>query len=237
MDFNLQKTIYKSPVWFWIKPWAKLSTTLFPAFRGEIAVGSRVRVPLRTRVVLGTVVVADFPLPPRHTNFEKLPPLSKRNPKSHLSSPYFSPWPIGWQITTAARAKLPCAVSYQKSFAKRRCSINNVNNYEVLRTLSSEELQQLERRSSNQAKVIQQLQQADGAVEIASLNHLRTTIKALERKGFVRIHSEKILRDPETEQFLAHQALELNDEQRCSVDTICHAIENPKQQNPSYFTE
>jgi primosomal protein N' (replication factor Y) len=93
-----------------------------------------------------------------------------------------------------------------------------------------EALAQIERRAPLQAAALRALERAGSPLPAAALARAtdasHAVVRALERKGFVRVELERVERDPfKNEVFIAAPALELNAEQEEAFARVCAALE------------
>ena len=196
---------------------------------GLIAAGSRVRVPLRTRLVLGTVVDilettdADSP----REIYEMIGNAPMIRPKlieiaRWISEYYCCP------LQTAMTCVLPQVVR-QASVAPRR-----LNFARLLRRPTVAELDALATKAPRQADALRALQDVDAPRRIGELAEeagvSEAVFRGLERKGWLTIETAEVARDPFAgETFLPTTELVLNAEQRHAVDSIKKAIQTPAQ--------
>ena len=196
---------------------------------GIIAAGSRVRVPLRTRLVLGTVVdileTTDVDSP--REIYEMIGNAPMIRPKlieiaRWISEYYCCP------LQTAMTCVLPQVVR-QASVAPRR-----LNFARLLRRPTVAELDALATKAPRQADALRALQDVDAPRRIGELAEeagvSEAVFRGLERKGWLTIETAEVARDPfARETFLPTTELVLNVEQRHAVDSIKKAIQSPAQ--------
>ena len=196
---------------------------------GLIAAGSRVRVPLRTRLVLGTVVdileTTDVDSP--REIYEMIGNAPMIRPKlieiaRWISEYYCCP------LQTAMTCVLPQVVR-QASVAPRR-----LNFARLLRRPTVAELDALATKAPRQADALRALQNVDAPRRIGELAEeagvSEAVFRGLERKGWLTIETAEVARDPFAgETFLPTTELVLNAEQRHAVDSIKKAIQTPAQ--------
>ena len=191
-----------------------------------VRVGSRVRVPVRTRMVLATIIelcdataatgvrpigqiVGDRPV---------LSPLLLRL-ANWISDYYCCP------IEATLRSVLPqvirkAEVTHKKMFFAR-----------LLRAVPVDELAALEKKAPGQAAAVDFLKNAAAPVAVAELlmrcGANRQAVRALAKKGIVSVREETVMRDPHrNEVFLHAPKLVLNDEQTAVFEEVLRAI-NP----------
>jgi len=199
---------------------------------GQLAVGSRVRVPLRTRTVLGTVIgLADSssmpglrPISERVDSEPSVPPRMLELAR-WISDYYIAPLPV------SIRAVLPRVI---RAAEMRHRELRVVR---LLRNPEAEELEKLERRAPRQAEILEYLRERGEPVVAARLLNetgaADSTLKSLEKQEWISISSEISERDPMAgTEFLPSGPLELNDEQRAALDAVLEAMANPGESKP-----
>ncbi|MDP9290941.1 MAG: primosomal protein N', partial [Verrucomicrobiota bacterium] len=201
-------------------------------FTGKIAIGSRVRVPVRTRVVLATVVALLD-----ETDAEGVRPISEIKSERPIFSPSslrLAEWIANYYccaVEPAMRAVLPQVIRKAEVKGKEQLVAR------LLKNLSDQELTALKKRAPNQATVVEFLTANNGPVAITQLLKKcdvgRETVRALEKRGLVCIEPERIERDPHRgETFLSSPKLDLNAEQKEVFAAVSTAIENPAGSQP-----
>jgi primosomal protein N' (replication factor Y) len=194
-----------------------------------VATGSRVRVPLRTRLVLGTVVdileTSDVNSPREIHEIIGSAPMIR--PKlieiaRWISEYYCCP------LQTAMTCVLPQVVR-QASVSPRR-----LNFARLLRRPTPAELEVLATRAPRQADALRTLLDVEAPRRIGELAEeagvSEAVFRSLERKGWLTIETAEVARDPfARESFLPTTELVLNAEQRHAVDSITGAIQTPLQ--------
>ena len=197
------------------------------ALMNSLAPGSRVRVPLRARLVLATVVEvldASTVKSPReiHEVIGGTPLIRPRllEIARWISEYYCCP------LETAMACVLPQVVRQAKISPRR------LNLARLARRASAEEMAALARKAPRQADALRAVQEAGSPrpvvelVELAGVNE--SVFRALERNGWVAIEAADVARDPFSgETFLPTSDLALNAEQSLAVEAIKEAIEAP----------
>ena len=195
------------------------------SLQSKIHVGSRVNVPVRTRLVLGTVielaqktdaegvraierVVGDRPV---------LSPLLLR--LSHWISDYYC-----CPVETTLRSVLPQVIR------KAEITHKTLLFAQLLRVLSENEMVALEKKAPIQAAALDFLKTIAKPVSISELlkrcGATHQAMQSLVKKGIVRIGEEAVMRDPhKNELFLHAPKLELNTEQMGIFTEIRRALE------------
>jgi len=197
------------------------------AMTESLAPGSRVRVPLRARLVLGTVVeVLDTSAikSPReiHEVIGDAPLIRPRllEIARWISEYYCCP------LETAMACVLPQVVR-QAAVSPRQ-----LNFAKLLRKASDEEIAALARRAPRQADALRAVQDAGEPRPVTELAEVagvsEAVFRALERNGWVAIQAAEVARDPfSNETFLPTNDLVLNAEQGIAVESIKEAIATP----------
>jgi primosomal protein N' (replication factor Y) len=198
----------------------------------RIESGSRVRVPLRNRLVIGTVVaVADAtaakgvrPIAAVMDERPQMTPVLMRLAK--WMADYY-----GCDEQDALRCILPRAVRETGHAPLKR-------NFAVLaREVESAELEALRQKAPRQAEIVEYLQKASAAVAATKLVGERgfsdAALKALERRGLVAISAEAVRRAPKVDaEYVAAKPPELSDEQERALEGIRPALRDPSAHKP-----
>ena len=195
-----------------------------PALESALAPGSRVRVPLRARLVLGTVVdVLDESAveSPREIH-EAIGGAPLIRPKlleiaRWIAEYYCCP------LETAMACVLPQVVRQAEVTSRR------LNHVRVVRIPTADELAALERKAPRQADALRAALAAPEARPVAQLTEKagvsESVFRTLERKGWVAVESVEVARDPYGgESFLPTTDLCLNDEQRVALKAVNEAV-------------
>jgi primosomal protein N' (replication factor Y) len=194
---------------------------------GSLAPGSRVRVPLRAKLVLGTVIeVLDesaVKLPREIQEVIGGTPLIR--PRLLEIARWISEY-YCCALETAMACVLPQAVRQAKISPRR------LNFARLARKPTEEEVATLRCKAPRQLDALRAVQAASGprpVVELAELAGVNESVfRALERNGWVAIESEDVSRDPFSgETFLPTHDLVLNAEQSLAVEALKEAIEAP----------
>ena len=189
-----------------------------------LAVGSRVRVPVRMRAMLGTVIsISDT------TDATGIRPISELVGDEPALSPrliQLAEWVAIYYccpLEAALRTVLPGVIRKAEIGHKKRLFAR------LAREVSEEEIEVIRKRAPNQAEVIIALRAAAGPMSVADLAQqcavAPQTIKALAKKGLLSIESETVERDPHgSETFIASGKLELNAEQAVVFQRVLASI-------------
>ncbi len=192
----------------------------------RVAEGSRVRVPLRTRVVIGTVVSVHD-----ETDAKGVRDLSGVIGDAPMIRPVLlrlANWMADYYCCpreVATRAVLPVVIRKAAVSHKMRAFVS------LAAPVDADALDALRRKAPRQADVIDQLTQAGGPLEVAELTGLRDAVKGLEKRGIVAVASRKVGRDPEGV-YLPSPALTMNAEQGVALRAVCEAIDAPAEGKP-----
>ncbi|HVJ58018.1 MAG TPA: hypothetical protein VM574_09290, partial [Terrimicrobiaceae bacterium] len=196
---------------------------------GLIAAGCRVRVPLRARLVLGTVVdvleTTDVNSPREiHEIIGNAPMIRPKliEIARWISEYYCCP------LQTAMGCVLPQVVR-QASVSPRR-----LNFARLLRRPTVADLDALTAKAPRQADALRTLQNVEAPRRVSELAEeagvSEAIFRSLERKGWLIIETAEVARDPfAREIFLPSAELVLNAEQRHAVDSIKQMIQTPAQ--------
>ncbi len=190
--------------------------------RDTIAVGSRVRIPLRTRKATGTVLelaesdLEDDKIRPVESVIGAHPILTPNLLElAHWISRYYAT-----PLETVLRSVLPEAVRSESLTFKMRKFVA------LAEPPSEEDRLALAARAPRQAETLDRLASASASLPLADLD--AGVCRALERKGWVRITDEAVDRDPHgTEEFLPSSPITLNPDQQESFDAVAAAIDAP----------
>ncbi len=197
------------------------------ALTSSLAPGSRVRVPLRARLVLATVVeVLDAsPVQSPREIHEMIGGVPLIRPRLLEIARWISEY-YCCSLDTAMACVLPQAVRQAKISPRKR------NFVRLTRKASDEEMAVLARKAPRQADALRAAQEAGSARPVAELAERaqvnESVFRSLERNGWVAIEEGEVARDPFAgETFLPTSDLVLNAEQCLAVDALKAAIEDP----------
>jgi primosomal protein N' (replication factor Y) len=185
-----------------------------PAALADTAgIGCRVRVPVRTRAMLGTIVaVSDT------TEADGVRLISELVSDEPALSPQLirlAEWVANYYccpLEAALKTVLPGVIRKAEIGHKKRLVAR------LAREVPDEEIETIRKRAPNQAEVIVALRAAQSALAVTDLAEQCSvapqTIKALAKKGILTIEPETVERDPHgTETFVPNAQRELNAEQ------------------------
>jgi len=194
--------------------------------RSTIGVGSRVRVPVRTRLLTATVVAvledSDW------KGIREVAELLNERPMIRPVLLDLAKWMADYYccpMETAVRSVLPVAVRDGRVSDRRR-------NVAVLaRAVTDEEMEALAKRAPRQADALRVLMASDKPMAVTaaakSAGVAEGVFRLLEKRGLVRIESTVMPRDPCTEKFVSHAELVLNAEQAVALDGVHAAMDAP----------
>lgn len=190
-----------------------------------LQVGARVRVPVRTRTMLGTVIALNA-----ETEVQGVKLISSVVSAEPILNPMLirlGEWMADYyccNLETALRSVLPNVI--------RKAEIGHKTQLfaQLARPVPEEELAALRKKAPIQAGVIEFLSKAPGPVAVTQLTEecdsTYQVIQALLKKELILTESAKVERDPfGTETFVPGSKLELNPEQAQVFDRLRVAIE------------
>ena len=198
------------------------------AVAATLDVGSRVRVPVRTRTSLGTIIeLRDT------TAAQGVKPIAEVVSAEPILSPLLirlGAWIADYYccpIEAAMRSVLPNVIRKAEVGHQRRLVAR------LAREVSAEEIDALKRKAPLQAGVVEFLAEKKEPVAVTELSEQcdasHAVVQALVKKGLVVTESAKFERDPfESETFIEHKPLALNPEQLAVFERVRAAIENSK---------
>jgi len=203
---------------------AALETSLTP--------GARVRVPLRAKLVLGTVI--DITSDTDARGVREIAEALGEKPMIRPELFELAKWMADYYCTTLESAMacvLPQVVRQGEVSSKRR------NFARLLRSPSDDELEALTRKAPRQADALRALLDFDESQAVTKLAEAagvsESVFRVLEKNGWVAIEPEDVARDPYGgETFLPTQDLVLNEEQQAAFEVISMAVSQPKVAKP-----
>lgn len=198
----------------------------------QIAAGSRVRVPLRNRQVIGTVVSVS-----ETTSAKGVRPIAAVMDERPQMTPVLmrlAKWMAeyyGCHENEAMRCVLPRAVRETGRAPLKRKFVALVG------VVDEEMLKALQKKAPRQAAVMEYLQMIHGPVAMtklaAKIGASAATLKALEKRGFLLITDEEIRRVPlDTREFVASKPPTLSAEQELALEKIRPALVDPSAYKP-----
>ena len=200
-------------------------------WEGRVAAGSRVRVPLRNRQVIGTVVAVA-----ESTSAKGVRPLAAVMDERPQMTPVLmklAKWMAeyyGCDEQDALRCVLPRAVRETGHAPLKRKFAS------LAKPVSAEEIAALRTKAPRQAAVLEHLQ-ANGPVAVARLTAETgasdAAVKTLARRGLVQVTAEEVRRAPlGSEEFVASKPPVLSAEQEHALEGIRPALRDPAAHKP-----
>ena len=195
------------------------------SWASKVHIGSRVKVPLRSRETLATVVAlidtASVPEPKSITGLVSEQPIV--NPALIALARWMSDY-YGCSIEVAIRSAMPQVIRRGELSFKRQKVLT------VERRPSEEELATLSRRAPRQAEVLEVVATFSGPVRWRELQVRASTtdrtIQHLVDRGWLRASQETEERDPfGSEEFLPTTPLSLNDAQAAALQAVTASID------------
>jgi primosomal protein N' (replication factor Y) (superfamily II helicase) len=192
----------------------------------SVGVGSRVRVPVRTRLLPGTVIEllddCEF------QSVREIASLLDEKPMIRPAMLELARWMADYYccpLETAVCSVLPVAVRDGRVTAKKRNSVRPA------REISPEDLEKLAVRAPRQADALRVLLEA-GKPLLVSLAAKEAGVaegvfRTLEKHGLVIIESAVVQRDPHSEQYLAGGEVVLNAEQEAAMAAVAEEMDAP----------
>ena len=190
-----------------------------------LSVGSRVRVPVRTRLMLGTVIALRD-----ETDAQTVRMISEVLGDTPALSPALirlAAWLADYYccpLEAAMRTVLPNVIRKAEVGHKLRLFAR------LAREIGAEELAALDKKAPRQAAVIVALSEATKPIAMTELSEqcgvAHQTIQSLANKGWLLVEPEKVERDPyAAEQFVASSNLVLNEEQQTVFARVRDTVE------------
>ena len=192
---------------------------------GSLDIGSRIRVPVRTRTLLGTIIgLADS------TDVQGVKLIHSVVSAEPILSPLLirlGEWMAEYYccpLETALRSILPQVIRKAEMGHKTQLFAK------LTREIGEDELAALMKKAPLQSGVVEYLQTAENPVSLSDLNAKcdagHAVIQALVKKGLIVTESARVERDPfEDEVFLPAAKHEFNEEQATVFARVCESIE------------
>ena len=203
------------------------------AVAGTLQPGSRVRVPVRTRTALATVIeLLDT------TDVPGVKPISAVVSAEPILSPLLlrlGAWMADYyccSLEAAMKSVLPNVIRKAEVGHQMRLFAR------LAREVSADEIEALKKKAPLQAAAVAFLIEAGKAVAVAELSAkcdaTHQVVQALVKKGWVVTESAKIERDPhQSETFIHAGKLEMNPEQLAVFERVCAVINYSPSPSPS----
>jgi len=193
-----------------------------------IGVGSRVRVPIRTRLLTGTVIevlaTCEF------NSVRDISQLLDEKPMIRPALLELARWMADYYccpLETAVCSVLPVAVR------DGRVSVKKQNSARLLAPITQDQLEALSRKAPRQADALRFLIKADGPLPVSTAADQAgvsdSVYRTLEKNGLVVIEATVVGRNPYSERFVANAELILNAEQSEAMIAVRYAMEKPGQ--------
>lgn len=203
------------------------------ALESAVGPGARVRIPLRTRSILGTVVgVADES---DAVGVRDILDVVGSQPLIRPKLLEIADWIAGYYCVSqesALACVLPQVVRSGETDAKKR-------NFAVLvKAPTAEEMAALAKKAPRQADALEALMAAENQAEAITVLAEQVGVaegvfRAIEKRGWIVIEARDIARDPYAdEKFLPTEDLVLNPEQKAACEAVCAAIDAPETSQP-----
>jgi primosomal protein N' (replication factor Y) (superfamily II helicase) len=192
---------------------------------GKVDIGSRVKVPLRSREILATVVaLVDTP---SVSGPKIISALVSESPILNKSLLALARWMAEYYccpVESAIRSLLPEVIRKAKLGFKRERTVS------VNRETSEAAFKNLEDKASRQAQVLRFVIEAGEPIRWRELQQRAATtdrtIQQLVDRGWLKVELETAERDPyANERFVPSIALELNPDQKAALDTVVHSVD------------
>jgi len=203
----------------------ELDYSIPPTWAGKVQIGSRVKVPLRSREILATVVaLVDTPSVP---NAKNISALISESPVLNYSLLTLARWMANYYccpVESAVRSLLPEVIRTAKLGFKQERVVS------ATREISETELGDFQKKAPRQAHVLRaaievgvpirwrELQQNAGTTD--------RTIQQLVDRGLLRVDLERSERDPyANESFIPSTPMALNPDQKRALDLVVQSVD------------
>ena len=203
----------------------ELDYSIPQSWAGKVHIGSRVKVPLRSREILATVVaLVDTPSVPEPKIILGLISESPILNKSLLALARWMAEYYCCPVESAIRSLLPEVIRKAKVGFKRERIVS------LSREISETEIQSLEAKAPRQAQVLRFLIEAPEPIRWRELQQRVSTtdrtIQQLVRRDLLQVELETADRDPYgSERFVSSTALEMNPDQKNALEVVIRSVE------------
>ena len=194
----------------------------------SIGVGSRVRVPVRTRMLTGTVI--EVLLACEYDSVRDISQLMDEKPMIRPALLELARWMADYYccpLETAVCSVLPVAVR------DGRVSVKKQNSVRLVTAMSDEQLAALAHKAPRQAAALRVLIKAAGPLPVSTAADQAgvsdSVYRTLEKNGLVIIEAGVVARNPYSERFVANAELALNPEQTEAMVAVREAMEKTSQ--------
>lgn len=203
----------------------ELDYSIPESWAGKVHIGSRVKVPLRSREILATVVaLVDTPSVPEP---KIILGLVSENPILNKSLLALARWMAEYYccpVESAIRSLLPEVIRKAKVGFKRERIVS------LGRGISETELQSLEVKAPRQAQVLRFLIEEAEPIRWRELQQRVSTtdrtIQQLVGRNLLQVEFETTDRDPYgSERFVSSTALEMNPDQKKALEMVVRSVE------------
>jgi primosomal protein N' (replication factor Y) len=199
---------------------------------GRVGIGSRVRVPMRTRLVTATVIDVL-----EETEIEGLKPIAELLSEKPLFNPILiglGRWVASYYccpLDVALRAILPQVV-FDAEVKEKRLLFARL----ALKP-DAAEFDRIAKRAPKQAAVIEFLAGQSEPVAVTELMKecgvTRSTLDQMRERGWIALERQAVQRDPYGEEIFLHAPqLEMNAEQLAAFELITAAVREPATHRP-----
>jgi primosomal protein N' (replication factor Y) len=191
----------------------------------DVRVGARVRVPVRTRSVLGTVL--EVTESSEVSRVRAILSVASGEPVLNPALLQLARWMAEYyccSLEAAIRSVLPQVIRKSEMTHQQRQVVR------LCRLPSVEEWAALEKRAPLQAAALRALEAAGAPLAVTELSKQadagHAVVRALERKGWLEIEWERVERDPTRhDSFVAAPQWDLNPEQAQVFERVCRALD------------
>ncbi|NDG73140.1 MAG: primosomal protein N', partial [Proteobacteria bacterium] len=198
------------------------------SMQSAVGIGSRVQVPVRTRLLHGTVI--EILGQSEFAKVRDIAALVDEKPMIRPALLDLARWMSDYYccpLETAVRSVLPVAVRDGKVGAKMQ------NIVRATRLFSEGDFEAIARRAPRQADALRVVAQSEEpllvteAAKKAGVNE--GVFRTLEKHGFVVIEPSVVSRNPYAERFIAGAELTLNAEQQAAMSVVVQTMEKPEK--------
>ena len=194
----------------------------------KIAVGSRVKIPVRTRLLAGTVIelldACEF------SSVKDITELLDERPMIRPALLELAYWMADYYccpLETAVCSVLPVAVRDGRVTAKKQ------NTVCLSRKFTESDLEKIAIRAPRQADALRVLIDAGKPLAVTKAANLsgvsEAVFRTLEKHGFVTIEASVVARNPHAEQYVSGAELTLNTEQEEAMKVVVEEMTNPSR--------
>jgi primosomal protein N' (replication factor Y) len=203
----------------------ELDYSIPPAWAGKVQIGSRVKVPLRSREILATVVaLVDTPSVP---NAKNISALISESPVLNNSLLTLARWMANYYccpVESAVRSLLPEVIRTAKLGFKQERVVS------ATREISETELGDFQKKAPRQAHVLRAAIEVGIPIRWRELQqNARTTDRTIQQlvdRGLLRVDLEKSERDPyANESFIPSTPMALNSDQKRALDLVVQSAD------------